>query len=67
LDFIKNEDSSNLITPLAKSRKELRSCGIDTAFSLDGLHDNTTGLVRDELLELLDVIVVAVLEAGHHR
>jgi len=67
LDLVKDQNGTNLVAALAQSSQELGGSDIDTSLTLDGLNNHTTSLIRDESLELLNIVVVAVLKSGDHR
>lgn len=66
LDLIKDQDSTNLVTALAESNKELGRGDVDTTLALDRLDNHTTSVLGDEGLKLLHIVVCAVLETGDH-
>lgn len=66
LNLIKDQDGTNLITALAQSNEELRGSHVDTTLTLDGFHNYTACFLRNESLNLRDIIVVAILEARDH-
>lgn len=66
LDFIEDEDGADFVAACTKGAEEFGCRGVHTAFTLDRLDDDTAGFLGYEGLELGDVVVCAVLEAGDH-
>jgi len=66
LDLIEDEHGADGVAALAEDEQELGRRDVDAALALDRLDDDTARLVRDQGLELRDVVVRAVLEPGDH-
>jgi hypothetical protein len=66
LDFVEDQDRSDGIASFAQRDEELGRRDVDSAFTLNRLHDDTARLIRDQCLQLLDVVELAVLEPRDH-
>lgn len=66
LDLIVDEDGADLAAALGQGDQELVRRGRDAAFALNGLDNDTAGLLGDGLVDGGDVVEGAELEAGQH-
>lgn len=66
LDLVEDENGADSVTARAKRGQELGSRDVDAALTLNGLNDDTARLVRDQGLQLSDVVVLPVLESRDH-
>ena len=67
LDLIQNQQDILLITDLADSLKELRSCRIDTSLSLNCLKEDRAGRIINKVKDTLQIIEFRKYDSAHKR
>lgn len=66
LDLIVDQDSTDLVAAVAQSNEELVGGDVDTPLALDRLDDDTASVLRDQLVDAVNVVVGSVLASRHH-
>ena len=66
LNLVVDQDCADLRAALAESEEELRSRNVDTAFSLNGLNNDTACRVCNQIIDASNVVEGTITESRYH-